>query len=199
MTAVRLGTPLASRPRMVPHYRIQLPRIAIEGRVLPETSGTGVNAMIALAYVRAWSPAAAVAIYPAGHRVALDRAAVDASDALMERACAEAPQVLRVAARPGGAAAVVYGQVDALWSLARVAQPALMARLDEVVALIAAAGEDDAIARLHREVAPLDLERDVLGGGPGLAIAAVATVARLPARRARHPAAPAEVAAPRAG
>lgn len=172
---------------MIPHYRFALPRISIEGRRVSGQSGTGVSAMIALAYIRAWSPDAAVAIYPSALRAALDRATVVASDAVLDVVCGTATRVMRVAAGAGSHGSVIYGHVDALWSLARRAQPSLMARLDDLVGLLPTGREDDALARLHREVRPLDLDLDLLGGVPELAVVPLvdlfAWASRHPARR----------------
>jgi mannose-1-phosphate guanylyltransferase len=61
---------------------------------------------------------------------------------------------------------VVTGSIDALWALGRLAQPALIDILDDLVPLIGTVDEDDAIAYVYRALLPIGFSRDILERTP---------------------------------
>lgn len=153
---------------MLPQYRIALPHLVIEGRALPEERGTGVSVMTALAYLQCWDPDAVVAIYPPDHFAALHPTPSHRVEAAMAKASSRAWQVVLVGAsandddEPELASLIVCARVSVLWSLARLAQPALMELLDAFVPLIDLEEEDEALALIQSQVPSLDFADDIL-------------------------------------
>jgi len=68
---------------------------------------------------------------------------------------------------------VTCGTVDALWELARGAEPQMIDVLDSLVPLVGTPDEDDAIEYIYRALLPISFSRDILERAP----AGLATVA----------------------
>lgn len=150
---------------MQPQYRIALPRLAIEGRVLPERRGTGVSVMTALAYLQCWDPDAVVAIYPPDHFGLDEPAIAQRVDAGLAKASSRAWQAVLVGSRDDNAdvsTMIVCARVSVLWSLARLAQPALMELLDAFVPLVDLEEEDEALALIFQQAPIVDFYQDIL-------------------------------------
>lgn len=151
---------------MLPQYRIALPHLVIEGRALSTARGTGVSIMTALAYLQCWDPDAVVAIYPADHFASPSGPFTHRVEAAMARAATRAWQVVLLGSSDEDEAdpetAVVCARVSVLWTLARLAQPALMELLDAFVPLIDLEEEDEALALIYQRAPVLDFARDIL-------------------------------------
>jgi hypothetical protein len=162
------GTRLAVTEVVPPQYQLALPQLVVEGQRLATHRGTGVSVMLALTYIRCWGPDAVVAIYPPEYVRGTPR--IDDAIAAATTAARRSSQLLLVSLPFDDrdlAPAVVCARVSVLWSLARVAQPALMELLDAVTPLIELDAEAPALARLYDRVSSIDFARDLVQGSPG--------------------------------
>jgi hypothetical protein len=155
---------------VLPQYRIALPNLVIEGRALSSERGSGVSVMVALAYLQAWDPDAVVAIYPPDHFASPSGPFTHRVEAAMSRAATRAWQVILLGSAPDDepdlASAVVCARVSVLWTLARLAQPALMELLDSFVPLIDLEEEDEALELIFANAPSVDFASDILAPCP---------------------------------
>ncbi len=152
---------------MLTQYRIALPHLVIEGRALPTRNGTGVSVMTALAYLQCWDPDAVVAIYPADGFDGAQGPLAHRVDAALLKASTRAWQVVLLGTPATEddvelESMIVCARVSVLWSLARLAQPALMELLDAFVPLVDLEEEDEALALISQCMPSIDLVADIL-------------------------------------
>lgn len=156
---------------MQTQYRITLPNLVIEGRALSMERGTGMSVMTALAYLRCWDPDAVVAIYPDDHFAEPTGPFAKRVAVAMAKAATRAWQVVvlgspELEGEVDLASGVVCARVSVLWSLAGIAQPALMEMLDAFVPLVDLEEEDEALALIYAQMPAIDLVRDILARCP---------------------------------